>query len=336
MHANAGRPGTDIEEGPAAGSGKGIWRRRLARLLLLIVLGGVFLFIWKDLRAIRAYEFVLRWPLLAASFLVAIVTYLVNYAVWLKLAAAFSLHAGWRQSSYAWFVSQLGKYVPGKITMLIVRMNAYAGQPKRKIAAASGIEFLASVAASSVVVLVGVACSPTYFGVEARVAALSLLIVLLIALYPPVLLAAMNFLLVRLKREPIAETPTYGLILTAVALYALNGLIAGVWAFFLFNALTPLDWNYYLVLTASCYGASLIGFAVLFAPGGIGVREGILFLILPLFMPKPAVIVGTILMRLLVIVVELALAAAAAAAFRFGGGNRTGVRSTDSADGSMA
>ncbi len=293
-----------------------------ARLLLLVVLGGVLLYIRQEFRAIRAHEFSLRWLLLAASFLIAVATYLINYAIWLRLTAAFSLRASLRQSSYAWFVSQLGKYVPGKFTMLLLRMNAYAGQPRRKIAAASGVEFLASVAASAVVVLIGVAFSPAHFGAEVRAASVLLLAVLLIVLYPPFLLRAINFLLDRLKREAITEMPSYGLMLAAVVLYTLNGLIAGIWAFLLFNSLSPLTWSNYLVLTASCYGASLIGFAALFAPGGIGVREGILFLILPLFMPKPTVIVGTILMRLLVIAVELTLAVSAAVVSKLGGGDR--------------
>ena len=47
---------------------------------------------------------------------------------------------------------------------------------------------------------------------------------------------------------------------------------------------------------------------VFFLPSGVGIREGVLFLILPAFIPMPTVIVGAIAIRLITTAVELLLA----------------------------
>lgn len=300
--------------------------RRVERLLLLVVLLGIAWFVWKNGQAIREHDFTLRWPILIVAWAVAALTYVFNYLIWLRVASAFSLDAPLRTSAYAWFASQLGKYIPGKVMILLMRVSAYAGYPSRKVAAASTLEFLGSVAASSIVILLGVAFSPSFFAVEVRTASAVLLAVVLILLYPPILLGVMNALLVALRRTPILETPTYRSLLAVVTLYTANGLVIGLWAFFLFNALAPLEWRYYLVLTAACHLATVIGFVALFAPGGIGVREGILFVILPLFIARPTVIVGALLMRLISFTVELFLAGGATLIARRGGAARADSR----------
>ena len=63
-----------------------------------------------------------------------------------------------------------------------------------------------------------------------------------------------------------------------------------------------------MIITSVYYIASLIGVAAIFAPAGIGVREGIVFLILPALISKPVVIFATILTRIIVTITEIFLA----------------------------
>ncbi|MEN8208869.1 MAG: hypothetical protein ABFR50_06430, partial [Candidatus Fermentibacteria bacterium] len=68
------------------------------------------------------------------------------------------------------------------------------------------------------------------------------------------------------------------------------------------------NFRYYLTITGIYSIAGLIGLAAFFAPSGIGIREGVLFLVLPAFIPGPTVIVGVIAIRLLTTAAELLLA----------------------------
>ena len=57
----------------------------------------------------------------------------------------------------------------------------------------------------------------------------------------------------------------------------------------------------------------LAGMLAVFAPGGLGVREGILMLILPLLVPRESAIIAALLLRLVMIAAELSLAGVSSA-----------------------
>jgi len=98
------------------------------------------------------------------------------------------------------------------------------------------------------------------------------------------------------------------LLLRFVGAYVFAGLLQGMGLIFILNSLSPVDFRYFLIITGTYEVAGLIGIAAVFAPSGIGVREGVLFLVLPAFIPMPAVIIGTIVMRLIATFTELFLA----------------------------
>ena len=64
---------------------------------------------------------------------------------------------------------------------------------------------------------------------------------------------------------------------------------------------------------AAYVAASVLGYAVIFAPSGIGVREGFLLIILLLFMDKGQAAFLSVASRVAAVAAELLLAAAAAA-----------------------
>jgi hypothetical protein len=279
-----------------------------SRILLACAIIAVIYFIWRNTGQILRYDFQFRWSYLIASFFAAITTFLLNFYIWAKLAESFSLKADTIKSGKAWFLSQLGKYVPGKVGLLLVRLNAYKGYSKKKIAVATGIEYIASFASACILILVAIASAPQLIPSFVRWFAVFGLLFLLIFLYPTLLMRIVNWGFKLIKRSPIEEMPSYREILRFVCAYTCSGLIGGFSAFLLFNSFAPLHINHFLTLTGTFYAAGLVGIAAVFAPSGIGVREGVLCLILPAFIPKPTVIVGAIAMRLITTVAELILA----------------------------
>ena len=277
-------------------------------MLLILVMSAVIWVILHNFNEITRYNFRVEWPYLMLSFLFVNAAYLVTVFIWSRLAVSFGLNVPMLKAAKVWFISQLGKYVPGKVMLLLVRLDAYRGYSKRKITVATGIEYIAMLASGFVLALVALASAsqivPYYIRWFAGVGT----VLFLFLLWPPLSLRFVNLILKLLKREPIEEFPSYILLLRFVGAYIFAGLLQGMGLFFVLNSLSPVDFRYFLIITGIYEVAGLIGIAAVFAPSGIGVREGVLFLVLPAFIPMPAVIIGTIAMRLIATTTELFLA----------------------------
>jgi len=281
------------------------WYRRI---LLAVVIAAVLWFIWQNLSEIKLYNFRVRWSYVFAAFLVTLANYIMNFFIWVWLTSSFGLKVPLLKAARGWFLSYLGKYIPGKVALLLVRLDAYSGFSKKVVALATIVEYIVALAAACLVIIFSVMISPEIVPVYMRWASLICAIILLAILYPPLLKGLANWALRLFRREPIDDFPSFKKILLFVMAYMVTSLVSGLVIFLVLNALTPVSFKYFLAITGIYNIAGLVGLAALFAPGGIGVREGMLFLLLPLFIPKPAVIVGAIVTRLLLILVELLLA----------------------------
>ena len=188
-------------------------------------------------------------------------------------------------------------------------MDIHPEVPKRTIAVATGVEFITAMAASCLLVLISIVFIPEWTSSSSlRWIALGLACLFLIILYPPILKKLTDLAFRLIKREPLNDLPSYGLLLKLVGVNMLVGLPYGLGLFFAFNCFYPIGWNYFLIITGVYYAAALVGVAAIFAPAGIGVREGIVFLILPALISKPVVIFATILTRIIITIVEIFLA----------------------------
>jgi uncharacterized membrane protein len=88
--------------------------------------------------------------------------------------------------------------------------------------------------------------------------------------------------------------------------YAVAWIAVGVSFAALVQALTPLHWSQVPGLVAVFSAAYVIGFLTLLTPGGLGVREGVLTLLLATILPSGVSAVVAILARLWMVVVEVA------------------------------
>ncbi|MBW2614755.1 MAG: flippase-like domain-containing protein [Deltaproteobacteria bacterium] len=276
-------------------------------ILFVIVLTAVIWFIVHNLDEIARYNFQIEWLYLTFSFAFVNGAYLVMVMIWIRLSQSFGLNVSMLKAAKAWLLSQLGKYVPGKVTLLLVRFDAYSDYPKRKIAVATGIEYIASLASAGLLILVALASAwqlvPYYIQWVAGIGT----ILFLFLLWPPLSMKLFNRGLRLLKKEQIEEFPPYGVLLRFVGAYSLAGLLHGMGLFLVLNSFSSVSFAYFLIIAGSYEAAGLIGLAAVFAPSGIGVREGILFLVLPAFIPKPSVIVSVIAIRLLNTIAEVFL-----------------------------
>ncbi len=280
-----------------------------SRLLLSIVIMAVIAVVWKNISEISRYDFELKYGYFIAGSALIVINYIFCFLIWHRLTITLGLHVPMIKAARGWFLSYLGKYVPGKIALLLVRMDAYRGFSKSKVAVATIIEYIVAITASCLVLLISLSFSPASIPEYVRWIAGVGAALMLFALYPPFLRKLTNRGLRLIKRDPLLEVPTFRNILLFIGAYIVAFLLSGFALFLIFNSLSPVSFKYYLSITGIYSIAGLIGLAAFFAPSGIGIREGVLFLILPAFIPMPTVIVGVIAIRLITTAVELFLVA---------------------------
>lgn len=283
-------------------------RKIYTSILFLVVLGFVFYYVFKSFNDLTPYLYKINYVSLVLSFLFTLIAYIFSLMIWIDLAQAFGLKSSFTSAARAWSLSQLGKYIPGKAGLILVRLDAYENSPKKTVTVATFVEFVTAFIASCLLVLFSVLFIKNLIPFYIKIMALILSFVLLILLHPMLLKPLTNALLKLCQRDPIIDFPSFALILKFVVINFLIGIPYGLGLYYAMNCFSDIALPLAIPITGIYYAASLVGLAALFAPAGLGVREGIIFLLLPALIPKGVVIAGAIMIRIVSIAVELCLA----------------------------
>jgi hypothetical protein len=223
---------------------------------------------WNEVRA-SGGALAPDWIRVALSMLLVLATYALLVHAWRVLVAAWGSRLGFVDAARIWSVSNLGRYIPGKLWS-IAAMGLLARRVGVSPAAASGsaiVGTLVNLAAGSRVL-------PTLVpGYERAATALAVTVTVGLLAFP-LLVGPFARVAARLLRREVTAiavpAPTLWLVVAAnVAAWVGYGL-----AFRLFAGALALgsagNWLDYLAVFTGSY---LIGYLVLVAPGGIGVRE---------------------------------------------------------------
>lgn len=257
-------------------------------------------------------------PALLGMSWAALLAYYLAFVLGLRLTmSALGADMGSPRTFALSFASNLGKYVPGGIWPVVGRLALArrVGLPRRVAAVGMVLENALSVAGGMLVFLASLALGAADAG-EVPWAYVAPAALVFVGLYPAVFrrVLALAFRLARVEGEPPALG--FGVTVALTLYYAGTWLIAGL-AFRLFVASLYADAPGGLLAYSGIYAAAVVaGLVVLFAPGGIGVREAVLIALLtPLVGPATAGIAG-VSARLWTTLPELALSAAALALLR--------------------
>ena len=218
-----------------------------------------------------------QWSLIVLSGLVFLVAHGVLVVTWRAVLSCWSAHLPFWSAARVWSVSNLGRYVPGKIWQ-IGAMGAMARELDVSPVAASGsalLGTLVNIAAGFVVALIsGRALLLTQLPQAMRPVAVGL-----------ILTAAGALLLLPLAMPRVARTvgrltgrPLQATVPLRAVVYSLSGnvvawLVYGA-AFEIFVAgVLGRATGGYLTYLAAYTSSYLIGYIFLFAPAGVGFRE---------------------------------------------------------------
>ena len=206
-------------------------------ILLILSLTAVIWFISTNISEIREYNFSVSLKFLVLGVFCSILGHLSNYLVWFNLAKGFGIRTSILQGGRAWFLSRMGRFIPGKVPFLLFRLSVYNSFPRKNVALATGVEYVASIGAASIIVLFGIITSPIVFSDVIKWVAVGCSFLIPVLLWPGFLIPSYNFVLRLFGKSEISGSPSYSLILRSVFGFVIAGFIHGLGFYFLLSSL---------------------------------------------------------------------------------------------------
>jgi len=274
---------------------------RLGAVLVAVLIFAYLLkSLWASYEKLSQLDFTFRYQPLLLSAVILCFSFLFNPWAWKKIMGGMGEPLAYGQSFGILYLSQLGKYLPGRIWSYISQVYL-----ARQAGLSGGKTLLASVlfqVISSLLSLYVFAFSFLFWQdlpLASRMAlfALATLMAYLI-LRGDATAKTVDFLLNRVfKRNMTMELNTENIVgITGILL--LSWVVYGTAYYYFLNAFYPVDIKAAVIFTGVYAISWLIGYASLLTPGGLGVREGVQAYLLSFFLPLPIAIIISLACRI--------------------------------------
>jgi len=231
--------------------------------------------------------------------------------IWQYILGKLGHGIGFGASMRIWFLSQAGRYIPGKVWFALGRiyLSERAGVPRAVAAVAMGLELVLVLGSAIVVFGAASALSPGLAKAQ-YMWGLGLVPVIVIGVHPRIIRA----ILAKLKREPGGFSLAYADTLKILGLYIICWCIYGLGFYLVGTSLelggtTPAFRSVGLDLYPEMAGINALSWAggllSVVTPAGLGVREGISGILLAEVVEKPYPSLIPLVARLWVTIGEL-------------------------------
>ncbi|MEO7963846.1 MAG: lysylphosphatidylglycerol synthase domain-containing protein [Gemmatimonadaceae bacterium] len=252
--------------------------RKSTRIVFAVLgVAAVILAAWSiagQWRAFRASGEVLhpRWELVAFSCFLVFVAYAILIETWRRTVSAWDNHLPWFAAARIWFISNLGRYLPGKVWQ-IGAMGVMAQQEGVSAIAATGsaivINLVNLLAGFGLVAVTGA----EFFEQRAFALVLAFALIVALVLAPRILplLGRVASTLVR-RQIDVPRLPDRAIWIAAIgclAAWLLYGVAFRIFVAGVLGEAPGRTASYVAAFT----GSYLLGYIAVFAPGGLGARE---------------------------------------------------------------
>lgn len=285
----------------------------------LIVAGTGYFFIrefYYNLDSIAKFKFKINWfYLFTSQFLLIFIAFAGTYFWQLLLKIITSKRISFKESYAIVNTSQLTKYLPGKVWSFAFQMLLLSKKGISKTIVLYANLFLAvtSLFASALLGLLYFAC----FSPDNTKFWLPLLFIFLIIYFgfiflnQPFLKLVVNIVQVLFKKKLHYKHIHVKWIIFFQLIYLLGNAIFGITGYLLALGLGfSVSFQDIFAIAASLIIADLIGFIILIAPGGLGVREGIMFTLLAALGDKNLALILPVGTRIMGMISDLILGGA--------------------------
>lgn len=291
----------------------------LYRSFSLIAVAAVFFFLGKTLfdnwQKIREYQFSFNYSYLAVSWIFLTLAIIALALIWKKIfklldpKQEIANFAAFKIFISAWF----GKYVPGKLwqPLGIVYLGKQQGLGTKPLAVSVILDNVLSLVAAFLLSFLFLGAKISQGLANFYILGAVIIVGGLVFIHPRIFYPVLNFILRRLKAPALSiqEVPllTYSRIIQLIFYYGGAYLLNGLGFYFLINSLTFLPWSETAGVIAAFTLANTVGVLAIFAPSGLGVREGILAGFLQLYFPLSLAVLISLVARIWATVPEIIL-----------------------------
>lgn len=279
------------------------------RLLTIVVIMAIFYFLiqhmvanwskipFSQLRFDASYLFV--------SFLFLFIYFLLLTYGWSRIVLELDSKVPFSRALYIMSTSQITKYLPGGIWYTLGRV--YLGKSakiKEEIGLLSVVfETFLLMLTNLVIFLLAINFVRDQPVISPLLSVL-FIVVILILLYPPLLNMLLNLALRLFKRPQLQLKAKYANVLK-LSVYFFGVWLCQIAGFYaLVNSIYPLPLAQLPYITGAYTLSWITGFIVLFAPGGLGVREGMMSILLAPILPSPLAIAISFITRIWITLFE--------------------------------
>lgn len=300
------------------------WAKLAFNLIVFaLVVAGIGHTVRKSLDQFRAHSFSLaeldlKWLTLAGA--LYLVGSLPGWWFWHRVIEAMGQHPRKWDSLRAFYIGHLGKYVPGKAMVVILRA-VLVRSPQVDTAIAGAAVFVETLTTMAVGAIVGGVLAILLYRDEPRLVLLAVLLLFGagIPALPPVFRRVVLVLRIH-KASPLIEPALAGLRFPLMsrgwATIAASWLLLGLslWATLLAMPQrkpdAPLaDVVQMLPLMTTCTALAMVAGFVSMIPGGVGVRELVVMTLLAPVFGEATAVVSAILLRFVWLIAELVMSA---------------------------
>jgi len=281
-----------------------------------IIVIAVFVFlgkiVWNNWNQVKDTPFALQPFPLVLSTLVFAFSYFIQIWAWYLITLRLKVALSSSDTLQSWFYSQLGKYLPGKVWVLLGRFYFYEskGKSRKEISIALYFEMVTMLLAAGLLFLLSLLffremaqgfLRGSFWWIS------SLFVLAFFFLHPRVLGKIFNQFLFQFQKEPVILSISYFEILWILFICILTWAVGGIGFYLFTDSIIPVSPKHILFLTGALAFSSILGLVAVFAPSGLGVREGVLVYLLSYIMPGPVAVVISVLTRIWMTLIEIGL-----------------------------
>ena len=242
-----------------------------------MVLAGAVWLVARNADELRQAVHELGFATLAVSFVLAVLGNVVTSQLWLTLLRGLEVPVAWLEGAGVFFVTQLGKYIPGSVWPVMAQMELGRrwGAPRRTMLSANML-MLALVTATGLFTGASLLPWSSSGGLDDYWWTLLFLLPVIAALHPRTIPAVIDRVLALVGHEPLGIRVTNRSMLVAVIWGFVSWVLLGLHLFVMTHALGA---SGITGLAAAVGGIGLawaVGLIFIPAPAGAGVREAVL------------------------------------------------------------